>query len=84
MAGAAQLPALPCTVRRPTFYLAAGARLLEAHLLDFSGALYGEAAVLEFRHWIRDQRRFASPAALTRQLERDARAVRTVLAQVSS
>jgi FAD synthase len=71
--------------RRPTFYLAAGARLLEAHLLDFSEALYGEAlygeaAILEFRHWIRDQRRFGSPEALARQIQRDASAVREALA----
>lgn len=66
--------------RRPTFYLAAGTRLLEAHLLDFSEPLYGEAAVVEFRHWIRDQRRFGSPEALSRQIERDASAVRAALA----
>jgi FAD synthase len=66
--------------RRPTFYLAAGARLLEAHLLDFSEPLYGEAAVLDFRHWIRDQRQFGSPEALARQIKRDASAVREALA----
>lgn len=66
--------------RRLTFYRAAGARLLEAHLLDFSGSLYGEPAVIKFRHWIRGQQRFGSPEALIRQIERDARAVRAVLA----
>jgi len=61
---------------RPTFYLGAGARILEAHLLDFSDDLYGEAAVVEFRHWIRDQRRFGSLEELAGQIERDAHAVR--------
>jgi FAD synthase len=67
--------------RRPTFYLAAGARILEAHLLDFGEDLYAEAAVLEFRHWIREQRQFGSPEELVRQIERDAEAVRAALAQ---
>jgi FAD synthase len=66
--------------RRPTFYQAAGARLLEAHLLDFSEDLYGEAATLEFQHRIRDQQRYGSPEALARQIERDLSAVRAALA----
>ena len=41
----------PCAInlgRRPTFYEHADSSLLEAHLLDFEGDLYGEAARVRF------------------------------------
>ena len=47
-------PTAPCTPaaislgRRPTFYEDAHASLLEAHLLDFDGDLYGEHAKVRF------------------------------------
>jgi riboflavin kinase/FMN adenylyltransferase len=53
----------------PTF----GARGLtvEAHLLDFSGDLYGARLTLEFRHRLRDERRFPSVEDLARQIALD-------------
>jgi riboflavin kinase/FMN adenylyltransferase len=54
---------------RPTF---AGNRLtVEAHLLDFSGDLYGIELTLEFRLRLRSEIRFSGPEELTEQIRRD-------------
>jgi riboflavin kinase / FMN adenylyltransferase len=53
-------------------------QLVEAHLLDFSGDLYGSDLRLEFLAWIRPQQKFASPAELKRQIELDILTTRTV------
>lgn len=57
--------------RRPTFYADRGMSLLEAHLLDFSGDLYGQQMTVELVARLRDQVRFDGPEALRRQLETD-------------
>ncbi len=60
---------------RPT--LAAQAQLrVEAHLLDFSGELYGDELEVEIGAKLRDERRFGSPAELREQIGRDVVAVR--------
>lgn len=64
--------------RRPTFY-AAGHRLLEAHLLDFDGDLYGQQAAVRFVARIRDELRFESVDALIEAMHRDVDAVRAAL-----
>lgn len=59
----------------PTFD---GARLqIEAHLLDFSGDLYGQMLRLRLIDWVRAQRRFAGVEELKRQLTRDVNQCRT-------
>lgn len=63
---------------RPTFYLYGGLRLLEAHILDFCGDLYGELITVTLEHWLRNQRTFESRSALVRQIARDVRAVRSL------
>lgn len=45
---------------------------IEAHLLDFSGDLYGRRLTLLFERRLREERRFSSLEALRRQLETDA------------
>lgn len=50
--------------------------LLEVHLLDFSGSLYGWHLQVTFRHWLRGQQRFSGLDALRAQLDRDAQAAR--------
>ena len=60
---------------RPTFQ--EGERLLEVHLLDFDGDLYGRELAVEFVDRIRDVRRFESVDALREQIARDAAAART-------
>lgn len=46
-------------------------RQVEAHLLDFTGDLYGRTIRLEFTDWLRDQIRFDGIDALKAQLSRD-------------
>ena len=66
--------------RRPTFYDRAEASLVEAHLLDFEGDLYGERARLRFVARLRGEERFGSGAELVSQMARDIEATRLTLA----
>ena len=65
--------------RRPTFYDHADTSLLEAHLLDFDGDLYGEAAKVRFVSRLRGEVRFDSVDALIAQMARDVEAARVAL-----
>ncbi|MFA9477493.1 riboflavin biosynthesis protein RibF [Phycisphaerales bacterium AB-hyl4] len=51
-------------------------RVVEAHLLDYTGNLYGETITLRFTRWLRDQYRYPNLDMLTRQLHRDIALVR--------
>jgi riboflavin kinase/FMN adenylyltransferase len=62
--------------RRPTFYEESGLLLVEAHLLDFDGDLYGEHAEVVFDEWVRGQVRFGGVDELVAQLGRDVEQVR--------
>jgi len=53
--------------------------LLEVHLFDFDGDLYGRHAQVEFRLKLRDEQRFDSFPALRAQIDRDAAAARAFL-----
>jgi riboflavin kinase/FMN adenylyltransferase len=64
--------------RRPTFD--DGAPLLEIHLFDFSGDLYGRVIQAEFVGWIRPEERFESVDALVAQMDADAADARRKLA----
>ena len=57
--------------RRPTFYEHADSSLLEAHLLDFDGELYGEPARVRFIGFLRSERKFDGIDALVAQLKQD-------------
>ena len=58
----------------PTFADAVPDRaLLETHLLDFDGDLYGQTIEVAFLARLRDERAFASPEALARQIADDVR-----------
>ena len=63
---------------RPMF--GGGVRLLEAHLFDFDGDLYGKRLRVEFVRRQRGERRFASVPALIAQMGRDAERAREILA----
>ena len=65
--------------RRPTFYEHANQSLLEAHLIDFAGDLYGEPARVRFVGLIRSQRRFDGIDALKAQLTIDVAEARLLL-----
>jgi len=72
----------PCAInlgRRPTFYEHADHSLLEAHLLDFSGDLYGEPARVRFQSFLRSERKFDGIDALIAQLKHDIESTRRVL-----
>jgi riboflavin kinase/FMN adenylyltransferase len=53
--------------------------LLETHIFDFSGDLYGREIEVEFVARLRDELRFDSVAAMVEQIHRDAAAARDVL-----
>jgi riboflavin kinase/FMN adenylyltransferase len=63
---------------KPTF--ADGRRVLEAHLFEFAGDLYGEWVRIEWVERLRDVERFASVDHLKEQLDRDRVRARAVLA----
>jgi len=63
-------PALVSIGTRPTFH-DAGQLLVEVHLLDYDGDLYGAALELELLHRLREERRFASADELVTQMHRD-------------
>jgi riboflavin kinase/FMN adenylyltransferase len=66
--------------RRPTFYEQAHASLLEAHLLDFDGDLYGEHVRVRFARRLRGEVKFDSVDALIDQIARDCEDASTALA----
>ena len=68
--------------RRPTFYANADHSLLEAHLLDFDGDLYGEVARVRFRARLRDEEKFADMDKLAAQMGRDCDQARHLLSSV--
>lgn len=72
-------PAAISLGRRPTFYEAADASLLEAHLIDFDDDLYEERARVRFVARLRGEERFASVEDLVEQMGRDVAAARAVL-----
>ena len=53
--------------------------LLEAHLLDFDGDLYGQPAQVRFLEHLRGEERFDSVEALVEQIRRDVVQTREVL-----
>jgi riboflavin kinase/FMN adenylyltransferase len=53
--------------------------LLEVHVFDYSGALYGHELEVEFVAKIRDEEKFASLDALVEQMHRDAAEARRLL-----
>ncbi|MGH9111321.1 MAG: bifunctional riboflavin kinase/FAD synthetase [Acidimicrobiales bacterium] len=69
-------PAAISVGRRPTFYADRGTRLVEAHLVDFDGDLYGEHPEVVFDSWIRGQVRFDGVDGLVTQMRHDVEKVR--------
>ena len=66
--------------RRPTFYEHADTSLLEAHVLDFDGDLYGQAVRVRFVERLRGEAKFDSVEELVAQIERDVEDTRRALA----
>ena len=62
---------------RPTFDTGRG-ELIEAHILDFDGDLYGHRLSLDFLQRVRGERRFDSAQALVAQMARDVALTREI------
>jgi riboflavin kinase/FMN adenylyltransferase len=67
---------------RPTVH--GTARVLEAHLFDFSGDLYGKRIECEFVRHLREERKFPSLDALCEQIHLDRDAAKQCFAEESS
>lgn len=65
------VPAAVSIGRRRTFFSEDGPRLLEAHLLDFQGNLYGAMLQVQLVARIRGQERFSTARDLIDQMDRD-------------
>jgi len=64
---------------RPTF--GEGEKMVETHLLNYEGDLYGKDMRLEFVQKLRDEQRFPSSEELKAQIEKDVREVEAILAK---
>ncbi len=65
---------------RPTVANSSGERVLEVHLFDFAGALYGEDLEVSFAEFLRPEEKFSSLDALKAQIALDVGAARAVFA----
>ena len=75
--GGAALPGVASLGVRPTVH---GVEpLLEAHLFDFDGDLYGRRIDVEFVQKLRDEEKFHDLDAMVRQIDRDAAEARSIL-----
>lgn len=77
--GKTPLPGVANVGSRPTISGDA-TLLLETHLLDFSGDLYGKRVEVEFHRKLRDERRFSGLSALRTQIEQDIQTAREYFA----
>jgi riboflavin kinase/FMN adenylyltransferase len=65
--------------RRPTFDN--GAPLLEVHLFDYAGDLYGKILDVEFVGWIRGEEKFDGIGPLVERMNRDSQEALQILAR---
>jgi riboflavin kinase / FMN adenylyltransferase len=72
------LPGVASMGTRPTI-AGGGEMLLEAHLFDFAGNLYGREIEVEFVSKLRDEEHFANLDALVTQINKDAEDARRIL-----
>jgi riboflavin kinase/FMN adenylyltransferase len=77
-AGLSRHPGVASVGTRPT--VGGTEWLLEAHLFDFAGTLYGERLDVDFIAWLRDEVHYDDVAAMTAQMHEDARKARELLA----
>ncbi len=75
----ARWPAVVNIGHRPTF--GGGRRTVEAHLLDYSGDLYGRPMRWEFEARLREERKFSGAEELAAQIRMDIAAARALLAR---
>ena len=56
--------------------------LIEAHILDFSGEIYGEEIEIKFFEYLREQRYFSDISKLKEQISKDVELIRKKLNSV--
>jgi riboflavin kinase/FMN adenylyltransferase len=78
--GGPPLPAVASLGTNPTFAEHGGRLVLEVHVLDFDGDLYGRRVRVRFAAHLRDEQRYDGVDALVAQIRRDVDATRAVLA----
>jgi len=66
------LPGVASLGFRPTVKSSDAAPVLEVHLFDFNGDLYGRHVRVEFLHKIRDEEKYAGLEALRAAISSDA------------
>jgi riboflavin kinase/FMN adenylyltransferase len=76
------IPAVANLGLRPT--VDGSSRVLEAHLLDFSGDLYGNELELRFLKFLREERKMRSLEQLREQISMDCAAAREFFDQITS
>ncbi|MEZ4404049.1 MAG: bifunctional riboflavin kinase/FAD synthetase [Kofleriaceae bacterium] len=74
-------PAVASLGTNPTF-VDGGALVLEVHVLDFDGDLYGRRVRVGFEAWLRAEARYTTVDALLAQIHADIAAARTRLAHL--
>jgi riboflavin kinase/FMN adenylyltransferase len=74
-------PAVTNIGTRPTFEEDLDLPVVEAHILDFQGDLYGDEIELTFVRRLREERRFSGPEALVRQIRQDVERARRILGE---
>ncbi|MEZ5267631.1 MAG: riboflavin kinase [Microthrixaceae bacterium] len=79
LADGAELPSAIYLGHRPTFYDEGAATLLEVHVLDFGGDLYGQRVAVRLQHRIRDDIALDGVDALAAQLALDCAEARRLL-----
>ena len=75
-------PAVTNVGRRPTFEMA-GERVVETHLLDYQGDLYGQHVRVSFIQRLRDERAFDDAVALKSQIKADCEDARALFDRMS-
>jgi riboflavin kinase/FMN adenylyltransferase len=78
--GQTRIPAATNIGLRPTFD-GSGVLTVEAHLLDFSGDLYGQTIELDFIAHLRTEQKFSGPQELIAQINQDIAQARVILSQ---
>ena len=73
------LPGVANIGSRPTVKTA-GDRLLEVHLIGYSGDLYGQDIEAEFTRFLRPEKKFPDIDALRGQIARDVQSTREAVA----
>ena len=84
MVGGSTLPAAVSIGVRPTFDDGDGKRVVEVHILDFGGDLYGSELAVEFVERLRDEFRFESVEELVAQMRDDVEQSRQVQGRLPS